>query len=81
MPATATAADDSTINAQVTRQKGVRHTEGSATSIADRTRKTIDGKTEYFTPNGMKTDRPQRGLNIIRQRSGNGVKTYKYYQK
>lgn len=61
--------------------QGVRHMEGSATSIADRTMRTIDGKTEYFTPNGMKTDRPQRGLNIIRQRSENGVKTYKYYQK
>ena len=49
---------------------GVRHSEAANTSIANGRQSIVNGQTEYFTPNGMKTDRPQRGLNIVRKRSG-----------
>lgn len=61
---------------------GVRHKEPVPDAIHQlKADGTADGQTEYYTPNGMRTPRPQRGLNIIRHRSGESVKTYKYYSK
>lgn len=60
---------------------GVRHSEAANTSIANGRQSIVNGQTEYFTPNGMKIDRPQRGLNIVRKRSGSGMVISKYYQK
>ena len=60
---------------------GVRHGDGSPSSIADGPTSTVDNKTEYFAPNGMRIARPQRGLNIVRKQAGGNVSTYKYYKK
>lgn len=60
---------------------GVRHGDGSPSSIADSPTSLVDNKIEYFTPNGMRTARPQRGLNIVRKTAGGNVITYKYYKK
>lgn len=60
---------------------GVRHGDGSQTAVAA-THSTVFGiQTEFYTPDGTRTDRPQRGLNIVRRRTAQGVTTYKYLQK
>ena len=60
---------------------GVRHGDGSASSIVDSPMSTVDNKTEYYTPSGIKTGHLQRGLNIVRKQSGGNISTYKYYKK
>ena len=58
---------------------GVRHTEGSAVAVSNPM--VVGGETtEYFTTGGVRIAHPQRGLNIIRQKTANGVKNYKIYR-
>lgn len=61
---------------------GVRHKEPVANAIHQlKGNETAGDETEYYKPDGVRIARPQRGLNIIRHRSGDSVKTYKYYSK
>lgn len=60
---------------------GLKHIEGTedaiyAPSISDR-----EGDTEYYTPDGIRLSHPRRGLNIIRKKSSDNVKTYKVFQR
>lgn len=59
---------------------GVRHSDASASAVQ---KPHADGhaKTEYYTPDGRRTAHPQQGLNIVREWSGNGVKTYKIIKR
>lgn len=60
---------------------GVRHSDAQATTVGSALQTADGGQTEYYTPNGIRTARPQRGLNIVRRKTSKGVETYKYYRK
>ena len=61
---------------------GLRHTEGTDEGIHDLDAGMADGSnyTEYFTPNGVRIAHPQRGINIVRKKEGNNIRTFKIYQ-
>ena len=61
---------------------GLRHTEGTNDGIHDLDAGMADGSnyTEYFTPNGVRIAHPQRGINIVRKKEGNNIRTFKIYQ-
>ena len=59
---------------------GVRHSDGSASYVHGIRTEPIGDATEYFTPGGVRIASPQRGLNIVRQRSAGQVRTYKIYK-
>jgi len=59
---------------------GLRHEEGAADAIHQLQGEVTEGTIQYFTPNGIRIARPQRGLNIIHQQIGGSVKTYKVYK-
>jgi len=61
---------------------GLRHTEGTDDAIHDVETGTANNSTriEYYTPDGIRIAQPQRGINIVRQRDGNNIHTYKVYQ-
>ena len=59
---------------------GVRHSDGSSSSIRNVETAVSGNDTEYYTPDGVRIVRPQRGLNIVRKKTGNRVKTYKIYR-
>ena len=62
--------------------KGVRHTEGSYDAIRELDTDMANGfsYTEYYTPNGVRIAHPQHGINIVRKREGNSIRTFKIYQ-
>lgn len=61
---------------------GLRHTEGTDDAIHNFETGLGNSSThiEYYTPNGIRIAQPQRGINIVRQRDGNHIHTYKIYQ-
>ena len=54
---------------------GLRHVVPDPTAIGQLP--IADGETAYYTLGGTKIAQPQRGLNIVRERRGNSVRTYK----
>ncbi len=54
---------------------GLRHVVPDPTAISQLP--IADGETAYYTLGGTKIAQPQRGLNIVRERRGNSVRTYK----
>jgi len=60
---------------------GLRHVDPSTDNIYAPTTVNIDGETEFYTPEGIRISRPQRGLNIVRKRENNQMKTYKILHK
>ena len=56
---------------------GVRHSDGSATTIRSQQAEVMGDDVEYYTIGGVKISQPQQGLNIIRKKTGGNVKTYK----
>lgn len=59
---------------------GLQHTEGSVSAVKGLQPSFEGEEKEYFTPGGVRIDSPQRGLNIVRKKTGDGVKTYKIYK-
>lgn len=58
---------------------GLRHQEGSASGVSTLTTAAGDDVTEYYSPSGMKIAHLQRGLNIVRRKTGGTMKTYKIH--
>ena len=56
---------------------GLRHTEGSSTAVNRVQPDVSGGDVEYYTPGGLRIARPQRGLNIVRTKSGGTYKIIK----
>ena len=61
---------------------GLRHTERTDDAIRDLETGLTNSSTHivYYTPDGIRIAQPQRGINIVRQRDGNNIHTYKVYQ-
>ena len=60
---------------------GLRHREGTDDAIRHlEAGTTTYTTTEYYTPNGIRIAQPQQGINIVRKKEGNSVRTYKIYQ-
>lgn len=59
---------------------GLRHREPSADAVLPLPTGAEISVTEYYSPTGMRLSRPTHGLNIIRQRSGEKLRTYKVFK-
>ena len=60
---------------------GIRHSDGINDDINVPSDDKGECETTFYTPNGIRIQRPQRGLNIVSKRYADGIKTYKIYQK
>lgn len=60
---------------------GIKHFESEAAAINAPSTASVKEEMEYYTPDGIRLSRPQRGLNIIRQKTSDNVKTYKVFQQ
>jgi arabinogalactan endo-1,4-beta-galactosidase len=58
---------------------GVRHTDRAEAAVYSVSADSHDGQTEYFTPDGIRISRPQRGLNIVRKHANGVLRTYKVF--
>ena len=56
---------------------GLRHSEPMPGGVGAVQTDAHECETQYFTPDGIRIARPQRGLNVVRERSGGVVRTYK----
>ena len=60
---------------------GVRHREPSADLVREiPSAATFGSSVEYYTLDGLRLSRPQRGLNIVRQRGNGTVRTYTIFK-
>lgn len=64
--------------------QGLRHREGTDDAIheLENAFNLTDSsvQTEYYTPNGIRIEEPQRGINIVRVKKGSVTRTYKIYK-
>lgn len=60
---------------------GLRHYDPKTDYINTPSVDLSEGEVDYFTPDGIRISSPQRGVNIVRQKNGNQVKTYKILKR
>lgn len=60
---------------------GLRHSEGAPDAILSVPKDSHCDTTEYYTPDGVRIAQPQRGLNIVRQKRDNTVRSYKVLKR
>lgn len=58
---------------------GLRHREVSASAVRGLSTEMCGEDTEFYTPGGIRIACPRRGLNIVREKAGGKIMTYKIY--
>lgn len=59
---------------------GVRHYQPEADAVLPLQKEAVIPVTEYYSPSGLRLSHPANGLNIIRQRTGETIRTFKVYK-